>query len=488
MRLHADDLKEDSKLKINKPKQHNNRTIIWVTIAIMITLIIIFTIMVIIKDIQPIDETIKLYIDGQETKIEASTFFVENNKVYLSVRKISNIVGYEAHSGEYKIEAEDNSKVFVENKQETASMFLNSTIISKIEPEANDDYKNYTMSEPARNINGDIYVISDGIEIACNVKVDYDATKKIITVKTLPYIYDLYNKAVQELGFTGISDEFENQKAILYDRLVIKNSDGRYGVIDSTGTEIIGTRYAHIKFDEYNKEFTITNANDKFGIDYINGETKINVNYDEIKSIHKDKELYLVKNNEKYGIIDKNERIIIHIEYDDIGIDVSPYITKNTRRLESINDKNDNEKSKENTVKQYIFFDSIIAVKQNELWGFFDLSGNKLSDIKYTDIGCKAKEVKEDKNNRYNTKPIAPTKTTTNLLLIDEYELIVVEQNEKFGLVDTSAKELFKAEAEDMYSITDAGIKTYYMLYKGQVYNLENDIFKELGLIKKTET
>ena len=494
MRLHADDLKEDSKLKINKPKEHKNHTILFVTIAIIITLVIIFTIMVIIEDIQPIDETIKIYVDGQVTQTDTSMFLIENNKVYLNVKKIANIVGYEAHSGEYKIEAQDTNKVYVEDKQkqETASMFLNSPTISKIEPNTNDEYKNYTMSEPARNVNGDIYVISDGIEIACNIKVQYDSAKKGIYIQTLPYIFEVYNKAVQELGFTGISNEFENQKAILYDRIVIQNSDGRYGVIDGNGAEIIGTRYANIQFDEYNKEFTITDSYDKVGIDYINGETKINVNYDEIKGIHKEKGLYLVKSNEKYGVIDSDEKIIIHIEYDDIGVDISPYITNTIRKAENTsNNKNDNnDKIDIDTVKQYIFFDSIIAVKQNQLWGFFNLTGDKVSDLKYTDIGCKVKELTEEekRNNRYNNKPITPTKTTGNLLLIDEYELIVVEENEKYGLINTSAKELFKPEAEDMYSITDAGVKSYYMLYKNKVYNLENDIFNEIGLSKKNET
>lgn len=493
MRLHAEDLKEDSKLRVNKPKEHNNSTIIGVIIAIIFTLLIIFVIIAVIKDIQPIDETIKIYVDGQETKINTSIFLIENNKVYVNVKGIASYVGYEAHSGEYKIEAEDLNKVFVENKQETASMFLNSTIISKIEPNANDEYKNYTMSEPARDVNGEIYVISDGIEIACNIKLQYDSSKRNINIQTLPYIFELYNNAVKNLGFTGVSDEFENQKAILYDRIVIQNSDGRFGVINASGTEIIGTRYANIKFDEYNKEFTITNAYDKVGIDYIDGDTKINVNYDEIKSIHKDKGLYLVKSNEEYGVIDSNERIIIHMEYDDIGVDISPYVTQSTRKTETTSDnnnnKNDNNTQDKSVVKQYVFFDSLIAVKQNELWGFFNLNGDKVSDIKYSDIGCKVKEIEED-DQKYNNnnKPTTPTKTTGNLLLIDEYELIVVEQNEKFGLIDTSAKELFRPEAQDMYSITDAGIKSYYMLYNGRIYNLEKDIFNELGLSKKTET
>ena len=192
MRLHAEDLKEDSKLRVNKPKEHNNSTIIGVIIAIIVTLLIIFVIIAVIQDIKPIDETIKIYVDGKEAQIETSVFFIDNNKVYVNVKGIASYVGYESHSGEYKIEAEDLNKVFVENKQETASMFLNSTIISKIEPNANDEYKNYTMSEPARDVNGEIYVISDGIEIACNIKLEYDSAKRNINIKTLPYIFELY--------------------------------------------------------------------------------------------------------------------------------------------------------------------------------------------------------------------------------------------------------------------------------------------------------
>ena len=49
MRLHAEDLKEDSKLRVNKPKEHNNSTIIGVIIAIIVTLLIIFVIIAVIQ-------------------------------------------------------------------------------------------------------------------------------------------------------------------------------------------------------------------------------------------------------------------------------------------------------------------------------------------------------------------------------------------------------------------------------------------------------
>lgn len=486
MRLDPEDLIENSKLKVNNPpKKNNNVVIIGILVGIVITLIVICIIMALMKDIQPIDTSMKIYVDGKETKLSNSIFLIENNKLYVSVRGIASIAGYEAHSGEYKIEAEDVNKVFVENKQETASMFLNSKTISKVEPNTNDEYKDFSMSEPAREVDGEIYVISDGIEIACNIKIAYDSSKNIVNIQTLPYIFELYDKAVQNRGFLGVSNEFENQKALLYDRIIIQNSDGRYGVIDSSGEEIIGTRYANIKFNEYNKEFTIINSYGKVGIDYIDGETKINVNYDEIKSVQKEKGLYLVKSNGKYGVIDSDEKIIIHMEYDDIGVDISPYTMQtnisNKTSNSLVTDKVTNDSvTKKDTVKQYIFYDVLVPVKQGDLWGFFNLSENKLSTIKYTDIGCRAK--KAGVNDTNNNQTSVNSKNTSNLLLIEEYKLIVVEQNGKYSLVNTSAQELFKPEADDMYSIVNAGVRTYYMLYNGKTYDLERDILKGLGL------
>ncbi len=492
MKLDAKDLMEDNKLNVKKPTNPNsNKSIIAIIIAIIITIIAICVIVALMQEIEPISESLKVYVDGVETKVDTSIFLFEDDDIYVDVKAIAGYVGYEAHSGEYKIEAEDANKVFVENKQETASMFLNSTTISKIEPDSNEEYKNYTMSEPAREVNGDIYVISDGIQIACNIKLSYNASQKTIYIESLDYIYNYYNEAIQSMGYVGIDDAFENQKAILYDRIVVQNTDERYGVINAKGDEIIGTRYSYVEFDEYNKEFTITNAYGKVGIDYIDGETKINVSYDEIHSINKENGLYVVKNNNKYGVINGSEKIVIYLEYDEIGIDISPYVTtqtsSNTNSNSTTNSSSTTQTEENETVKQYIFFDALIPVQQNNMWGFFDLNGNKLTELKYTGIGCKIVEEDTSDSKSNKTTTTTTTKTTNNLLTLDDYELIVIEQNEKYGLLDTNGNEIIKAQAEDMYPVTNAGVKTYYMVFNGKTYNLETDLFDTLGIKKKSE-
>lgn len=504
MKLNARELMEDNRVRMDKPQREKmNPKLLMLIGAIMLVIIAIIVVLYILQEITPPDTSIKLYINSQKIKnFSADLFVVENDEIYANVKKFAELVGYEAHSGEYKIDAEDSNKVFVQNKYETASIFLNSTTISKVYTNSSEEYKDYTMSKPAKRIGEDIYVTLDGIKTACNVSIGYDAEKYTMNVGTLEYNYTIYNTWAQQNGYQQVSNDFENAKAILYDRVVVKNADGRYGVINSKNEEVIGTRYSNIEFDEYTQEFTITNNSGKMGIDFINGETKINVIYDEIKSIQKENELYLVKNNNKYGIIDSKSRIVIHQEYDDIGVDISPYITTTTTRVTTTptpvqNEINDaeatptvvnfvltNTKNSSN-VKQYIMFDSVIPVKQDGKYGFFDIKGNKIVEVKYTGVGCYAKPVVKTNNKEEEEEKFK--KTTTNLLEIEDYELIVVENNEKFGLINTEGKEIVRVLATDMYSTVSAGVKSYYMLYENNVINLEKDLFEPNGIKKKSE-
>ena len=276
----------------------------------------------------------------------------------------------------------------------------------------------------------------------------------------------IYNNKAKELGYAELSDTFENKKAILYDRLVIKNADEKYGVIDTKWNEIIGTRYTDILFNEDTNEFTIINQYGQAGIDNINGETKIGVNYQEIKSINKLNKLYLVKNNNKYGIIDEKEKVIINIEYDNIGVDISPYIGKN-----------DSEKEE----KKYVFFDKIIPVEKDRKYGFYDINGNIVTDIKYNGIGCYFRETLDARGKIIESN----MKTTNNILAIDEYEAIIVESQEGYGVIDIEGKEIVRTRLKDIYYVINEGEKNYYMTYNDQTYNLE-EVFKEAGMSKKT--
>ena len=49
----------------------------------------------------------------------------------------------------------------------------------------------------------------------------------------MPYLYQYYASKVLDYGYTELSNEFINQKAILNNQLIVINSKGQYGVIRS---------------------------------------------------------------------------------------------------------------------------------------------------------------------------------------------------------------------------------------------------------------
>lgn len=423
-------------IKVEKKKKKNVNWLLVFIILISIIVMIIIGLIVYIKAVR-----LDVYIDGKRIQVDSNLFIIneETNKVYVSIKDIAKYVGYESHSGEYKVYSEDPTKVYVESKNETASFFLNSTTVSKVEPDSNNDYQNYTISEPVKMINDKMYVISDGFEVGFNISFKYDPASNKITIYTLPTLVSSYYKKVSNYGYEEASNSFNNQKAVLYGLMICQKTKGKYGVLDLKGNEIISPKYSDIEFIEYTQELTVKNSQNKVGIIHTNGENKIEVAYDEIKILDKDLALYIVKNDNKYGVIDENEKFIIHMEYDSIGIDTSKFPSNNI-------------------ANQYLLFGNAIPVRQNDMWGLFDITGEQILKVEYNGFGCTTAKV--------------AGKVVNNLLAIPEYKAIVVNKGNYFGVVDYTGNVLIPFGLDSIYSITYAGEDTYSMVYYEKTYDV----------------
>ena len=432
-------------------KAKKTARIILITIVILIFIIIGIIIAIFFLK----SSNFKVVIDGKTISNMPEDLFIideSTGKVYVSIKDFaeytnteiaqessssnsSNPYAYSAHIGEYKSDVQDENKCYVENNYETASFFLNSNKICKLEKGTDNlknDYDVYTISEAVRKENDKMYVLSEGIEIAFNLRFYYRKDANNITINTLPYLINQYEGVLQQSGYTGVSKEFKNQKAILYNLFVIQtSSNGDYGVI-SDKSELISSKYKKIEFNENRKEFFVTNSLGKVGIFTENGATKINLNYDEIKMIDSENVLYLVKNNNKYGIINEKEINIVYTEYDQIGVNVTDF-------------------SSNDISNQYILFESVIPVKQNNKWGLYNISGTKITEIEYDSFGCIASNIKDEVAN--------------NLLIIPEIKGIVVCKDKKYGIVDVTGKTLLPAATDNIYSVTNNGQDTYYTNY-----------------------
>jgi len=422
------------------------------TVKIVIILIIILMLMVVgiiiaVIYIQSLE--FKTYIDDENINLPEDTFIIDNanNKVYVSIKDIAKYLGYEVHNGEYKVLSEDVNKCYIESNNETASFYLNSNKINKVIPKSEEDYESYTISEPVKLVNNKWYILSEGIEKGFNVRFIYDSEKNNIQIQTLSYLVKLYNSQIKKYGFDIISNEFGNQKAILQNMFVVMkktNGSERYGVIDTNGNEIITTRYDEIHFNENTQEFFVS-TNKKVGILTNKGAIKIKIDYDQIKSIDRDLGFYLVKKDNKYGVVDEHANYVIHIEFDDIGVNTTKFTDSNIQN-------------------QYILFNNAIPVKQNSKWGLYDKSGHIILPIEYDSIGC--------------SEGSSQKKSTNNLIIIPEYQAIIVGKDKFYGIVDAKGKQLVPFVLTTIYSITTEGVEEYFMEFEGNIYNIK-DYFEQ---------
>lgn len=436
-----------------------------VLVLIVLTVIAIIAVICTILYIQ--QRAFRVYINGASVNLPKDILIMNENsdKIYIDIKGIAKYLGYDAHNGEYKLSTEDTNKCWVNGENETASFFLNSNKISKVKVNSTDDYEDYTISDPVVNRNGKLYCTQEGIKIGFNITFNYNKQANRIEMYTLPYLIDTYTAQFKTYGYDGLSRNFNNQKAILYNMFVVKKDNNQYGVVTSTNQEIISPRYSDMEFNESAGEFYVKNSAGKVGIITEDGITKINLIYDQINMIDKNLGLYAVRNNNKYGVIGNTGNIVIHLEYDQIGVTSSQFANNGI-------------------TNKYLLFENAIPVCQNKKWGMFDKTGKMIMPLEWDDMGYSGGV--KDKN-------------VNNVLIIPSYKAIVVgkekeidrKKTKEYAIYDFQGNQIIPCALSNVYFITNAGVNTYYMEYQGHTLDVEKYIeaqYEREGKNKPTDT
>ena len=438
---------DDTDINYNKKKNNMKKIMAIIIILIVILLMVIIGLVVWMFYLQ--SQMLKVSIDGKSiTTIPSDLFVFEDNTVYTAIKDFSSYVNYEAHNGDEV--SEDETKCFVRNTSENAYYTLGEAKIYKKLTSGDNDYEYFDIELPVKMINGKLYSSIEGIQRGFNVQFTYNQNTNQITIFTLPYLANWYTAQYEDSAIGGDNAKFSNQKAILYNMLVVKNTNNEYGVIsvdpNATRTEIIGTKYKEITFVESTRDFIVKTTDNKMGIISYDSTTKISPEYDDVKQIDKDLKLYLVtNNNNKQGVINDSGRTILYLEYDDIGIESSRF--------------------PEDAIKnQYILYDAYIPVMRAQKWGIMDKNGNTIIPLEYDSLGCTKSG--SSSSSEYNST-----------ILIPEYNAIVVSQNGKYGLVDVRGNVIMTCGADAIYSKTSGGEMSYWLV----VQNNEIDLLDYLN-------
>ncbi len=219
----------------------------------------------------------------------------------------------------------------------------------------------------------------------CNYDIDYnnETYKTKILDENENQIFTEYDK-IQAL-------ENKNNDGIWYDDNVLKyEKDGKYGLIDFEGKEIVKPEYDNIYSLEGIDHSIILEKNGKKGLlNSSTGEVVIDCNYIDIQSISENYENgYIVKNDEnKYGIILPDKTVVLENKYDDIKkvTGNNYYVVNENGTLEIIDSSNKVILNKGFDTVENIQLDNFIITK-NGKYGVINEKGEEILPAKFEDI------------------------------------------------------------------------------------------------------
>ncbi len=430
-------------MELYEEVENKKKSKLTIIIGICIAVLVVITIAIIVGIMYLKKSMLKITLDGQKNnEIEEVIYIKEGDekKLYIPIRKIAKFLNYEDYSGDYKMKSEDSTKCYVKNEYEVAMFTKDSDVLVKTREDTEYEYIN--LKEKVFEENGTLYTTPEGAEKAFNILLNYDLEKNRIDIYTMDYLNNYYATQLKIDGETKkLSEEFADRQAIFEDMMII-NTNNQYGVVNvNTGEDLLESKYEDIKYLPSTSDFLVK-SNGKYGVLGNDSTVKLRIVYEQIKIIDNKNGLYLVKQNNLYGVLNTKGKVIIEPSYKQIGVDKGKY--------------------EQNGVDNpYILLDDIIPVKNDQdLWGIFDIKGDKIKDFEYTNIGCStAKET--------NSYPA---------VVIPSYKVIIVEKDKFYNLITSNGEELIPSYILDsvyMQSNTATGENKFFMTYNGNTMNIE---------------
>lgn len=219
----------------------------------------------------------------------------------------------------------------------------------------------------------------------CTYEVDYTNN----TYKT-----KVINEKSQEIlkGYDLIEaiPNFNVQGETWYENNVFKVSkDGKYGMIDIKGKELLACNYDEIKALESAKDYIEVIKDGKSGIYDIYGNAITDIEYKEVKVLNQEnKKEFIIKNEEdKYGIVSLDKSVVLEPLYDEISTvsNGNLYVVKENEKLAIINiDKSINITEIFDEVKE--INDSNIVITKDSKYGIIGIDGEEKITAQYDSL------------------------------------------------------------------------------------------------------
>lgn len=277
-----------------------------------------------------------------------------------------------------------------------------------------------------------------------------------------------------------------------YEKNILKVcKDGKYGLIDLNGKELLPTEYDTITVLDGIENSIIIQKDNKIGLTNDNGSILIDTNYKEIKALGDTyKEGYItIDESGKYGVVSATKKQILENKYDEIfPVYLDDYYLV----------KEDNKKKLINSNEEAIIetgFDEIKSITTN---GFIFAKNNLCGEISLTGeitIEAKYQELKEVKKGTYIAQKDDQYGVIDNIENEQiPFEYVGITYNDKANLFFAEDSEYKTTILDDLYNTKAVGIlseintdKKYIKMRIDQeyiYYNLQGEETSNIQILK----
>lgn len=304
----------------NNKNKTNAQKMVLNLIKISVILLIIAIVALMYFNTKPKNYKLSLTINGEAVEIKESLLQEDSqgNK-YFSLKKLSELVGYNYFNGEYLKYAEDKDKCYLQNENEVVGFEANSKTIYKTSLDSETDYQYYELSKEIINKNESLYINMDDIKSVLGVYVEYSTETNSIKMDTLDKLAAKYESEIEtKMNGSTMDTTYPNIILVLKGMRVI-SENSKFGVINTKLETVVGAKYNSLKYEEYPNIFIASDTDNKYGIIDIEGNKKINFEYDSIEIINYNPLLYKVKKNSLFGVVNEKGEKIIEPSFREIG-------------------------------------------------------------------------------------------------------------------------------------------------------------------------
>ena len=482
---------EESELYSNEIAKNNRQKKAVLLVIIVLAAVLVLLIAATIVVSQREANRFKVFYNGKElTNTSKLLYKDENGKYYASIELMANMEGYSFNPGEYRKYEEVKDSCNVAKGFEVTSLMadknyyyktIDKTLSEKYTIEipgakkvipkdfvavaANGSVETFESEKPVILVNDTLYASLDAIRDTFNVKVIQK--DKSITFQSLSYVYNKVNQGLSKAGYSIMSGDFEDVRALVYDLVVVSN--GTYFGVLSTETykPVISIQYSELQFIQNSQEFLATalreNNRKTVGLISAKGEMIIKpTEYEEISVLSDKNGLYLVKSGTDYGVLDRKGDIVVYVEYSKIGLNnMSDFPLEDSTNASVIFEK----------------FIPVVAPDDSgvDKYGLYNLEGEETLKPAYDSFGY----VNKEKNSREINVLSIPASTGIKGL--------VINHNGFYGVYDMTTESLcIPCVFEKIYAQTKAGVTTYYMQEPGG-YPVELELFVEQSGLRNVD-